>query len=77
MKTIEQYIKALEDCEGVNLLSDDAGRWAVSGAGMQPIPEDGGFKETVSIVSYVAPEEWKPSILEALAAYFDLLEDEE
>ena len=77
MKTVEQYIKALEECQGVNLVSDAAGKWAVSDAGFQPVPEGDGFNETVSIVSYVDPEDWKPSILEALASYFDLLEDGE
>lgn len=64
-------IERLEQEEGVNLISDDGGMWAVSGSGAQPVPEEGGFKETVSIGSIVEPHEWKPTILEALQYFFE------
>lgn len=54
--------------EGVNLVSDDAGRWAVSDMGMQPVPPEGGFDEMVGITSMVMPNEWHPNIRAALDA---------
>jgi hypothetical protein len=48
----------LAENEGCNLISDDDGRWAVSTSGFQPVPEEGGFKEAVQIVSWVEPSEW-------------------
>jgi len=53
---------------GSNLVSDDAGRWAVSDCGVQPIPQPGGFRETVDIVALVEPHQWKRTIREALDA---------
>ena len=64
--SLSDAAKWLTDNVGCNLISDDDGRWAVSTSGFQPVPEDGGFTETVSITSFVDPEEWKPSILEAI-----------
>lgn len=54
--------------QGVNLVSDDGGKWAVSGDGFQPVPEDGGFTETVSITTFVDPDEWRGDIREAIDA---------
>lgn len=68
--TIVELIGLLNKERGVNLISDDRGRWAVSDSGMQPVPPDGGFTEDVSIVSIVYKENWKPSIQEALEHYF-------
>ena len=67
--TDTELIDFLNSQQGVNLISDDGGRWAVSGDGFQPVPEEGGFTETVSITSFVEAEDWKPSIREALEAY--------
>jgi hypothetical protein len=53
---------------GSNLISDDAGRWAVSSMGMQPVPPDGGFTDTVCISSIVTADEWRPTIREAIDA---------
>jgi hypothetical protein len=50
-----------------NLVADDCGRWAISSMGVQPLPEsDGGFDEVVGITSFVEPQEWKPTIREAI-----------
>lgn len=52
---------------GVNLVSDDDGRWAISDMGVQEVPlGDHGFTELVSIVSLVPPEHWCDDIREAL-----------
>ena len=74
--TDSELIDKLGALQGVNLISDDGGRWAVSGDGMQPVPEEGGFTETVHIVSLVDAEDWRPSIREALEAYFAANPDE-
>lgn len=58
----------LENQQGVNLVSDDDGRWAVSGDGFQPIPEEGGFSTDVSIVTFVDPTDWRPTIGQAIEA---------
>jgi hypothetical protein len=68
--TDTQLIEALQEAAGCNLVSDDNGKWAVSTSGTQPIvdtPE--GFTETVGIVSFVEPHEWKSTIREALIAF--------
>ena len=69
---IALHVAHLGSQEGVNLVSDDAGRWAVSGSGMQSVLKDRevGFTEMVGIVSTVQPEEWKSSIFEALEAEY-------
>lgn len=61
-----QRIAWLQRQSGYNLVSDDGGRWAVSGSGFQPIPEEGGFTNDVSVVTFVEPDDWKPTIAEAI-----------
>lgn len=51
------------------LVSDDDGRWAVSDMGSQPIPGENGHTENVCIASWVTPEQWKPTIREAVALF--------
>lgn len=70
-RELAELICHLSERDGCNLVSDDDGRWAVSVCGIQPVPEERGFREEVSIVSYVSPEEWRPSIVEALRAFRD------
>lgn len=53
---------------GVNLVSDDGGKWAISTSGFQPVPQEGGFTEDVSITSFVGPEEWRDDIRAAFDA---------
>lgn len=62
-------IEWLNKQQGACLVSDDEGRWAVSGDGLQDCVPEGGFTETTSITTWVDPEYWKPSILEAIAFY--------
>ena len=57
----------LEKNEGCNLISDDAGRWAVSTSGIQQAPMNRkGFKETISVGSWIEPHEWKKGVREAI-----------
>jgi hypothetical protein len=52
------------------LVFDDDGRWAVSDSGSQPLPDtDEGHTTPTTIGSYVKPEQWKPSVREAVAFY--------
>lgn len=52
------------------LVFDDDGRWAVSDMGGSPVPlGENGHTETVGITSVVTPEQWKPTIREAVEAF--------
>lgn len=65
-KTLLDFVSLGENC-GHALVSDDDGRWAFTDSGMSPIAEEGGFTETVSIMSIVDPHMWKSSPREAIA----------
>jgi len=58
-------INWLEENDGVGLISDDAGRWAVSTAGMQNMPNP---DEPIDIMTsfFVEAKEWKLTIREAI-----------
>ena len=58
----------LETQEGVALVSDDAGRWAVAGSGFQNVPSR---QEPIDITTtfFIEADEWKPSIREAIETY--------
>ena len=51
-----------------SLVFDDDGRWAVSYSGVAPVPDDGGHQTTAYITVEVQPDEWKPSVREAIDA---------
>ena len=53
------------------LVFDDDGRWAVSDSGSCPLPDSEveGHTKPVMLSHYVKPEQWKPTIREALALY--------
>lgn len=54
----------LESHEGFALVSDDFGHWAVTGDGMQSIPENP--PDDVETAFFIAKDEWKPSIRKAI-----------
>jgi hypothetical protein len=60
----------LEKQQGLNLVSDDDGLWAVSTSGTQPAPhgQDSGPwpPEDFATVSFVDRDQWRPSIREAI-----------
>lgn len=67
---IEELLKAFEETgEGCGLISDDAGNWAVSTCGIQDVPKSP--PEDVNTSFLVLAAEWKPTICEALQAYYD------
>ena len=70
MKTMDELIAVLEeDGDGCGLISDDAGYWAVSTSGMQNAPDDP--PQDISTSFFVEAAEWKPTIREALEAYYE------
>jgi hypothetical protein len=64
----------LEQQEGCALISDDFGHWAVSGDGMQNIPENP--PDDIVTAFMVDKEQWKPSIREAIRGARETMEDE-
>lgn len=52
--------------DGCGLVSDDAGHWAVSGSGMQNVPNDGLIDLATTYV--VMADEWQPTVREAIDA---------
>jgi hypothetical protein len=59
-----ELIKWLEEHQGVALISDDFGNWAVSGSGFQSLPENP--PADVETHFFIAKNEWKPSVREAI-----------
>jgi len=52
------------------VIYDDNGHFAISGAGMSPAPiNDGKFETSESFTAFVEPEEWYSTIREALNHY--------
>ena len=58
----------LEKREGFGLISDDFGRWAVSGAGTQNLPTDIGQPFDVSTSYFAEASNWHLSIRDAIDA---------
>lgn len=52
--------------DGSGLVSDDAGHWAVSGSGMQNVPDKTPIDLATTYV--VMADEWKPGVREAIDA---------
>lgn len=78
MVTDTERLDWLEQQEGFGLISDDFGHWAVSGDGMQNIPE--GQREDPKELStsfIVEGPAWKDSIREAIDAAMEKWEGED
>lgn len=65
---LTNLIAWLETQQGMGLISDDMGRWAVSSGGMQNLPPPDEFDDPFDFVGYFDVEKghWRDSILEAL-----------
>ncbi len=63
--TDKRRLDWLESIDGMGLISDDAGRWAVSDGGMQNVP-DLDSPIDISTVFTVDKEDWRNSIREAI-----------
>lgn len=61
-------IDELEELEGSALLSDDFGRWTVSGDGTQNVPENINIPSDIATTFFVEASKWKNSIREAVDA---------
>lgn len=68
MTTDSELIDWLQTQEGSALVSDDFGRWAVTTAGIQNVPEDISIPSDIETMFYIKAAEWKPSIREAIQA---------
>lgn len=67
MNSDTDLLDFLESCEGAALISDDAGNWAVSGDGVQNIPDDP--PQDISTCFFIEKDQWRPSVREAIKAY--------
>jgi len=71
--TDKERLDWLEKKDGYGLISDDAGRWVVSGVGMQNVPNP---DEAIDIDTsfFIEAASWRPSVREAID--FAIGEDE-
>jgi hypothetical protein len=67
MPTDMERLDWLEKHEGYGLISDDAGRWAVSTSGIQNLPTSDTPFDFVGKF-WVEAADWRPSIREAIDA---------
>ena len=67
MNSDTDLLDFLETCDGAALISDDAGNWAVTGDGMQDVPDDP--PQDISTCFFIEKDQWRPSIREAILAY--------
>ncbi len=61
----KELLDWLESDYGAGLISDDAGRWVVSEAGMQNMP-DPDKATNISTSFFIEAEDWRSSIREAI-----------
>ena len=71
--TDTELIDWLEKQEGVGLISDDMGHWAVSSSGFSSLPENPPDDVTASF--FVTKNEWRKNIRDAILAYKDYMDD--
>jgi hypothetical protein len=65
--TDTERINWLEEQEGWALVSDDAGRWAVTTSGIQNVP-DSDKAIDISTTFWIEADKWKDSIRDAIDA---------
>jgi len=63
--TDKERLDWMEKRDGAGLISDDAGRWAVSTGGMQNVP-DPKKPIDISTLFFVEAEQWKKDIRSAI-----------
>lgn len=68
MNSDTDLLDFLESCDGAAIISDDAGNWAVSGNGMQDVPDDP--PQDISTCFFIERSEWRGSVREAIDAYW-------
>lgn len=67
MRSDTELLDWLEKQQGYGLISDDFGRWAVSGSGIQNVPDGSGAFDFAGEF-YVERDDWRPTIREAIMA---------
>ena len=67
--TDKELIDWLELQEGCGLISDDFGHWAVTGDGMQNVPDN--TPTDIQTTFFISKEQWKPSIREAILSVME------
>ena len=72
MRTDTERLDFLDKWEqqGAGLVSDDNGHWALSGSGMQSVPE-GTEPEFISTCFDVEKHEWFSTVREAIDSWMD------
>ncbi len=65
----------LEKQDGLGLISDDAGRWAISTGGVQNMPDPNNPIDIASTF-FVEKQEWKSTIREAIDYAIKQIENE-
>lgn len=65
-KTDTELLNWFEEHDGCGLISDDCGHWAVSGDGMQNIPEN--TPADIQITFFIEKKKWKKNVREAIEA---------
>ncbi len=63
--TDKERLNWLGKTYGAGLISDDAGRWAVTVSGMQNVPDPDKASD-ISTLFFVEAQEWKGSIRKAI-----------
>lgn len=58
----------LEKQDGIGLISDDEGRWAVSTTGTQNLPDDPDIAFDFIGNFWVEAKDWRPTVREAIDA---------
>lgn len=68
--SLEELLNFFEkNGQGSALVSDDAGHWAVTSEGFQNVPQKP--PEDIETLFFIKADQWKPSIKEALQAFYD------
>ena len=66
--TDKDRINWLELKDGFALVSDDFGRWAVTGDGMQNVPDNIDEPSDISTSFFIEAHQWRGSIRQAIDA---------
>ncbi len=66
----KELIDWLEEQNGSGLISDDAGRWAISDGGIQNVPDPDNPIDIVSSF-FVEAADWRNSVREAIQVAID------
>jgi len=66
--TDTERLNWLEENEGLALVSDDFGNWAVVTDGCQNVPLEPGKPSDITTSFWIEKKQWRPSVREAIDA---------